>query len=48
MKNVVVIDASLAAMWAIPERHTQQALAVAERWVETGSACSRRVCCLQR
>jgi predicted nucleic acid-binding protein len=35
MKNAVVIDASLAVMWVVPERHSPQALAAAERWAET-------------
>ena len=32
MKNVVVVDASLTAMWAIPESYTPQALALANQW----------------
>jgi len=32
MSKAVVVDASLAAMWAVPERHSPQALALAERW----------------
>lgn len=34
MKNTVVIDASLAAMWAVPEFHTDRALALANRWAQ--------------
>ena len=34
MKKVVVIDASLAAMWAIPEFFTPQALDLADQWVQ--------------
>ena len=34
MKNTVVIDASLAAMWAIPELYTNQALALANQWAQ--------------
>ena len=34
MRKVFVIDASLAAMWAIPEVFTPQALALADRWVQ--------------
>jgi predicted nucleic acid-binding protein len=37
MPAAVVIDASLAAMWAIPEPHTEQALALASRWIEAGT-----------
>lgn len=33
----VVIDASLAAMWAIPEPHSQQALTLASRWARRGT-----------
>ena len=33
-ENSVVIDASLAAMWAIPESQTPQALALAKRWAQ--------------
>jgi len=32
--NSVVIDASLAAMWAIPESYTHQAFALANRWAQ--------------
>ena len=34
MKNTVVIDASLAAMWAIPEIYTGMALALASQWIQ--------------
>jgi len=34
VRKVFVIDASLAAMWAIPEVFTPQALALADRWVQ--------------
>ncbi len=32
MPEAVVVDASLAAMWVMPEAHSIRALAVAERW----------------
>ncbi len=32
MKGVAVIDASLAAMWGMPESFTERALALASRW----------------
>ena len=32
--NTVVVDASLAAMWAIPERFSARALALARQWAE--------------
>lgn len=32
MKGVAVIDASLAAMWGMPESFTDHALALARRW----------------
>lgn len=32
MKSVVVVDASLAAMWAIPERFSTRALTLASQW----------------
>ncbi len=32
MPEVVVVDASLAAMWVIPESHSLKALGLAERW----------------
>ena len=34
MKSVVVVDASLATMWAIPERFSTRALALASQWAE--------------
>ena len=34
MKSVVGIDASFAAMWAIPEPFSSQALALANQWAE--------------
>lgn len=34
MKKPVVIDASLAAMWAVPELYTSQALALANQWAQ--------------
>ena len=37
MNNVAVIDASLAAMWGVPESHTKRALALAERWAKDGT-----------
>ena len=33
MNNVVVLDASLAIMWAIPEQYTTSALILAEQWL---------------
>jgi predicted nucleic acid-binding protein len=30
--DVVIVDASLAAMWALPEPHSAQALMMAQRW----------------
>ena len=35
MIKVVAVDASLAAMWAIPERFSTRALALASQWAET-------------
>lgn len=32
MRAMVVIDASLAAMWALPEPYSERALALAGRW----------------
>jgi predicted nucleic acid-binding protein len=32
MKRYVVIDASLAVMWAVPESYSEQALRLAELW----------------
>ena len=34
MSKIVVIDASLAAMWAVPEVHSNQALALANQWAQ--------------
>ncbi|RJR32562.1 MAG: hypothetical protein C4576_29885, partial [Desulfobacteraceae bacterium] len=34
-ENIVVIDASLAAMWVLTEDHTAQALALAEEWAHS-------------
>lgn len=34
MRDVVVIDASLAAMWGIPESFTDRALALARKWAQ--------------
>lgn len=34
MKTVVAVDASFAAMWAIPEPFSTRALALASRWAE--------------
>ena len=34
MKGVVVIDASLAAMWGMPEAFTDRALALASKWAQ--------------
>ncbi|MFB0521355.1 MAG: type II toxin-antitoxin system VapC family toxin [Desulfatiglandales bacterium] len=34
MSKIVVIDASLAAMWALPEVHSNQALALANQWAQ--------------
>lgn len=31
---MVVVDASLAAMWVVPEKFTPQALALAEEWAQ--------------
>lgn len=35
--TLVVVDASLAAKWAIPEPYTEQAFALAERWSNEGA-----------
>ena len=35
MPDTVVVDASLAAMWAIPEEHSSRALQLADRWSRT-------------
>ncbi len=32
MNHVVVVDASLAAMWGVPESHTERALALVDQW----------------
>lgn len=37
MSGTVVIDASLAAMWAVPEPYSGQAIARAEQWAQTGT-----------
>jgi len=37
MTNFVVVDASLATMWAIPEPYTEYALALATRWTQEGA-----------
>lgn len=37
MTEPVVIDASLATMWAVPEPHSQAALALAGQWARTGT-----------
>jgi len=37
MSETVVIDASLAAMWAVPEPYSAQALALATRWDQAGT-----------
>ena len=37
MKDSVVIDASLACLWVMPEQHTERAFALARRWVASGS-----------
>ena len=34
MSKIVVIDASLAAMWAVPEAHSNQALVLANEWAQ--------------
>jgi len=34
MSSIVVIDASLAAMWAVPEDYSDQALTLANQWAE--------------
>ena len=34
MSSIVVIDASLAAMWAVPENYSDQALTLANQWAE--------------
>ncbi len=37
MSGIVVIDASLAAMWVIPEKYSEGALTLATRWAQTGT-----------
>ncbi len=37
MIKTVVIDASLAAMWAIPELYADQALILANQWAQEGA-----------
>lgn len=37
MSETVVIDASLAAMWAVPEPYSEQALTRADQWAEAGT-----------
>lgn len=34
MSKIVVIDASLAAMWSVPEVYSDQALTLANQWAE--------------
>jgi predicted nucleic acid-binding protein len=34
MTKIVVIDASLAAMWAVPEVYSDEALTLANRWAQ--------------
>ena len=34
MSKIAVIDASLAAMWAVPETYSNQALALANQWAQ--------------
>jgi len=34
MSKIVVIDASLAAMWSVPEDYSDQALSLANQWAE--------------
>ena len=34
MSTMVVIDASLAAMWAVPEAYSNQALVLANQWAQ--------------
>jgi predicted nucleic acid-binding protein len=34
MSKIVVIDASLAAMWAVPEAYSNQALILANQWAQ--------------
>lgn len=37
MSQIVVVDASLAATWAVPERFSERALALADRWARAGT-----------
>lgn len=37
MTQAVVVDASLATMWALPEPHSQPALALAGQWAGAGT-----------
>jgi len=37
MKGLVVVDASLAAMWAVPEPYSEAALSLADRWAQEGT-----------
>lgn len=37
MSQRVVVDASLAATWAVPERVSERALALADRWARAGT-----------
>jgi predicted nucleic acid-binding protein len=37
MSGMIVIDASLATMWAVPEIHSQKALSLAGRWAQEGT-----------
>lgn len=37
MSAAVVVDASLAVMWAVPESNSERALALASRWAEEGT-----------
>jgi predicted nucleic acid-binding protein len=34
MKKMVAVDASLAAMWALPELYSERALALADQWAQ--------------
>lgn len=37
MRETVVIDASLATMWAVPEPYSEQALTLADRWAQAAT-----------
>jgi hypothetical protein len=37
MNGRVVVDASLAAMWAVPEPYSQAALSLADHWAQEGT-----------